>query len=131
MSIVVDASVLVAAVVDSGADGEWAETILSRDFLLAPHLLPVEATNVLRRLESSGKLTRLEAAAAAQDVAQLEIQLLPFAPFAARVWELRRNLSSYDAWYVAIAEQFATVCATLDRRLAKSSGPTCKFLLPP
>lgn len=103
MSIVVDASVLVAAVVDCGAAGEWVEAILSRDFLLAPHLLPVEATNVLRHLKSGGKLNRLEAAAAAQDVAQLEIQLLPF----------------------------ATVCATLDRRLAKASGATCKFLLPP
>lgn len=131
MSIVVDASVLVAAAVDSGADGEWAEAIMSREFLLAPHLLPVEATNVLRRLESGGKLTRLEAAAAAQDIAQLEIQLLPFAPFAERVWELRQNLSSYDAWYVAVAEQFATACATLDRRLANASGPTCEFLLPP
>jgi len=92
--------------------------------------MPVEATNVLRRLEASGKLTRLEAGAAAQDITALPIELLPFAPFAQRVWALRANLSSYDAWYVAIAEHFGIGCATLDRRLAGASGPKCEFLLP-
>lgn len=131
MSLVVDASVLVAAAVDTGADGRWAETILSGQPLIAPHLLLVEAVNVLRRLESSGKLGRLEAAAAVRDAIDLDVELLPFAPFAARVWELRANLAAYDAWYVAIAERFSTACATLDRRLARAAGPTCRFLLPP
>ncbi|MDX1380783.1 MAG: type II toxin-antitoxin system VapC family toxin [Xanthomonadales bacterium] len=131
MNLVVDASVLVAATVDSGAEGAWAESVLTEGDLFAPHLLPVEATNVLRRLEASGALTRLEAAAAAQDLNELNIELLPFAPFAERVWALRPNLSSYDAWYIAIAERFGIGCATLDRRLARASGPTCEILLPP
>lgn len=131
MSLVIDASVLVAAVADSGPRGRWAEGLLVRDPLLAPHLLPVEATNVLRRLEGAGKLDRLEAAAAARDITELPMELLPFAPFAERIWELRRNLSAYDAWYVAIAEAFSVECATLDRRLARASGPQCRFLLPP
>lgn len=56
---------------------------------------------------------------------------VPFAPFAERVWELRANVTSYDAWYVAVAEQFDLPLATLDRRLARSAGPRCRFLLPP
>jgi predicted nucleic acid-binding protein len=131
MSVVVDASLVVAAVVDSGGEGAWAESVLLQGPLLAPHLLPVEATNVLRRLEACGQLTRLEASAAAQDVSAVAIELLPFAPFAERVWALRPNLSSYDAWYVAIAERLDIRLATLDRRLAKANGPTCGFLLPP
>jgi len=131
VSLVVDASVVVAAAVDGGAEGIWAEDILSREPLIAPHLLPVEALNVLRRLEANGKLNRLEAAAAARDVLDLDIELLAFDPFAARVWELRGNLAAYDAWYVAIAELLAMECATLDRRLARAPGPSCRFLLPP
>lgn len=130
MSLVIDASVLVAAAVDNGPRGRWAEGLLTRAPLLAPHLLPVEATNVLRRLEAAGKLGRNDAAAAAGDILDLPLELLPFAPFADRVWALRRNLSAYDAWYVAIAEAFDADCATLDRRLARSSGPECGFLLP-
>lgn len=130
MSLVADASVLVAAAVDTGSSGRWAEELLSRHALIAPHLLPVEASNVLRRLELARKLDRLEAAAAARDINELDIELLPFAPFAERVWELRRNISAYDAWYVAVAEHFSIACATLDRRLARAHGPRCKFLLP-
>jgi predicted nucleic acid-binding protein len=130
MSLVVDASVLVAAAIDTGANGRWAESLLVDQVLLAPHLLPVEVCNVLRRLEASGKLDRLEAASALADCNALEIELLPFAPFAERIWSLRANLSAYDAWYVAIAERFSAECATLDSRLARANGPTCRFVLP-
>lgn len=57
-------------------------------------------------------------------------ELFPFEPFAARVWELRNSVASYDAWYVAMAEDLEYPLATLDRRLAKSGGPKCKFLTP-
>jgi predicted nucleic acid-binding protein len=55
---------------------------------------------------------------------------VPFAPFAERVWELRRNITSYDAWYVAVAEAFDLPLATLDRRLSRASEPSCRFLTP-
>jgi predicted nucleic acid-binding protein len=61
---------------------------------------------------------------------QLDIDLFPFEPFAGRIWELRRNVTSYDAWYVAIAEALKLPLATLDERLSKSNGVTCKFLTP-
>lgn len=131
MSAVVDASVLVAASSDNGNEGTWAEGIVEAGGLVAPHLALVEATNILRRLELAGKLGRLEAGAAARDLLEIELMLVPFAPFGARVWELRRNVTSYDAWYVAIAEELNLPLATLDRPLAAASGPRCRFLLPP
>lgn len=91
----------------------------------------MEATNILHRLEMAGKLGRLEAEDAARDLLMIELELVPFAPFAERVWELRSNVTSYDAWYVAVAEELDFPLATLDRRLAAASGPCCRFLLPP
>jgi len=130
LSVVVDASVLVALTSDAGPAGSWAEELFVGEYLIAPQLALVEATNVLRRLEMAGKLERLEAASAATDLLAINIQLLPFALFADRVWELRANMTSYDAWYVAIAEQLDLPLATLDRRLSDSPGPQCRFLLP-
>jgi predicted nucleic acid-binding protein len=129
VTLVVDASVLVAASIDSGAPGAWALEVLAQGRLYAPHLVMVEATNVLRRLEQAGRVERLEAMEAAGDLERFGLRLLPFGPFAARVWELRTNLSSYDAWYVAIAERLEIRLATLDERLARAPGPSCEFLL--
>ena len=131
MSAVVDASLLVAATSDAGAEGQWAEDVVLAGGLVAPHLALVEATNILRRFELEGRLGRKEAGAAARDLLLFDLELVPFAPFAERVWKLRANVTSYDAWYVAVAEQFDLPLATLDRRLARASGPRCRFLLPP
>ena len=127
---VVDASLLVAATVDDGPEGAWAERVLAGGNLIAPHLVLVEVANVLRRLERAKLLSRLEATAAHDDVIRLDLQLVPYEPFAERVWELRANLSSYDAWYVAVAEFADMPLATLDKRLTRASGPECEFLLP-
>jgi predicted nucleic acid-binding protein len=131
VSAVVDASLLVAATSDMGAEGVWAEGVVSIGNLVAPHLALAEATNILRRLELAGKLGRMEAGAAARDLLLIELDLVPFSPFAERVWELRTNVTSYDAWYVAVAEELDLPLATLDRRLAAATGPRCRFLLPP
>lgn len=130
MSIVVDASVLVAAATDAGAVGTWADRLIAEDAIVAPHLVLVEATNILRRLERNRELTTLEASAAQRDLLDLDLLLVTFEPFAARVWELRRSVTSYDAWYVAVAEAFEAPLATLDRRLRRASGPRCRFLAP-
>ena len=86
---VVDASVFVAALVDSDRDGLWAERLISEGPIAAPELALVEATNVLRRLERAGRISRLEATAASRDVLRLDIEIYPFGPFADRVWDLR------------------------------------------
>ncbi|MGB5816836.1 MAG: type II toxin-antitoxin system VapC family toxin [Thermoanaerobaculia bacterium] len=130
MTAVVDASVLVAAAADAGPEGIWAERLVGNGPLAAPHLVLVEATNILRRLELAQRLTPLEAGSARRDVLHLDIDLLPFEPFADRIWELRKNLTCYDAWYVAVAEALELPLATLDRRLASATGPSCRFLIP-
>lgn len=130
MTVVVDASAVVAALVDSGPDGQWAEALLTDD-LAAPHLLPVEVASVLRRAVHAGDITDDIASLAHADLADLGVALVAYEPVAARAWELRRNLTAYDAWYVAVAELLDAPLATLDQRLARSSGPTCSFRTPP
>ncbi len=130
MSVVLDSSVLVAALVDTGPEGVWSEHIMTGGALYAPALAPVEVTSALRRLESSKKITTPEANSAYEDLLLLEIELFPFAPFASRIWELRATVTSYDAWYVAVAEAVGFPLATLDGRLARAPGPACKFLTP-
>jgi len=128
LNAVVDASVLVRALVDSGPGGEWAESIVGGGSLHAPALALAEATNILRRLELAKEISTAEANAAYEDLLLLNIELFPFEPFAERIWELRHNLTSYDAWYVALAETLRLPLATLDERLAKSKVPDCEFL---
>ena len=131
MTVVIDASALVAALVDSGPEGAWAESLIADGQLVGPELVLAEASNILRRLEQAGSISRIEATASHNDLVQLDIELFPFAPFAERVWELRGNLTCYDAWYVALAEALGGPLATLDRRMTRASGPICPILSPP
>ena len=130
MRAVVDASVLVAALVDTGEDGTWAEAAISEGPLAAPELALAEATNILRRLEQIGRISQLEATASHRDLRRLDLEMYPFAPVADRVWELRFNLTSYDAWYVALAEVLQFPLVTLDRKLSRASGPRCEVIVP-
>ena len=128
MTVVVDASVFIALLLDTGSEGEWAESVIESDDVAAPELAMVETTNILRRLELAKEISSLEAKLAHQDFMRLEIQLFPFSPFAERIWTLRNNLTSYDAWYVALAEALDCSLATLDRKLIRASGTNCKFI---
>lgn len=131
MTLVVDASLVVSALVDSGPTGEWAESLLASGQLSAPHLMPVEVTSILRRAAAKGEITQDVASIAHADLLDLRVELFPFAPFAPRVWELRANVTSYDAWYIALAESLGAGVATLDRRMAQAPGPRCAFKMPP
>jgi predicted nucleic acid-binding protein len=130
LSIVVDSSVLVAALLDSGPHGAWAENVLASGSLYAPQLARVEATNIFRRLERSKVVTTPEANAAQEDLMQLDMELFSFEPFAERIWELRHNITSYDAWYIALAEALKLPLATLDRPLSRVKKVDCAFLTP-
>lgn len=130
MSVVLDASVVVAALVDDGPVGAWAEELLlARPS--APHVLPVEVAQVLRRAVVRGRLPDEVATLAHADLVALPVQLVAYAGVADRVWELRHAVSAYDAWYVAVAELLDLPLATLDTRLARAPGPRCQVLLPP
>ena len=130
MTIVVDASVLVSALVDTGNEGPWAESLIVSEAIVAPEVAMVETTNILRRLELAEVVSSLEAELAHRDLMRLDIQLFPFSPFAKRIWKLRNNMTSYDAWYVALAEALDCSLATLDQKLVRASGSECAFIMP-
>jgi predicted nucleic acid-binding protein len=96
---VIDASLVVAALVDSGDDGVWAAELLATEPLAAPHLMPVEVANILRRAVRNREISDDTAALAHADLLDLRVELFSYAPFADRVWELRANLTAHDAWY--------------------------------
>lgn len=130
MTLVVDSSLVVAALVDSGRVGTWADHLLATDDLAAPHLMPAEVANVLRRAAASGEISADVAALAHADLLSLRIELFAYEPLATRVWELRQNVTAYDGWYVALAESLGARLATLDLRLTKATGPRCAFATP-
>ncbi len=131
MSLVVDAGFVVAALADDAEDGRWAQELLVGTNLAAPHLMPVEATNILRRAALAGDISQDVATLAHADLLGLGVALFPYAPFAQRIWELRGNVTAYDAWYVALAEALGFELATVDLRLSRASGCRCAFLTPP
>lgn len=131
MTLVVDASMVVAALVDSGSSGIWAEALLARENLAAPHLMPVEVANILRRSALFGDITSDIAALAHNDLLDLQVELFPYHPFAERVWQLRENFTAYDACYIALAEMLDAPLATLDHKLVRSDGSCCTFVTPP
>lgn len=103
-----------------------------RDQMLASaHVMPAEVHNALRRMELSGELSPADAIDAREEFSGLNLDLRSFTPFADRVWALRRNLSSYDAWYVALAEALDCPLVTIDHRLSRAVGPECAFVTPP
>ena len=131
MTLVIDASMVVAGLADGGPGGRWAESLLAGDSLAAPHLMPVEVANILRRAALAGDISADVASLAHIDLLDLRVEFFPYQPCAARIWELRDNMTCYDGWYVAVAELLDAPLATLDSRLANSPGPLCQFLLPP
>jgi predicted nucleic acid-binding protein len=82
-------------------------------------------------MEFSRQITSVEATAAHREQSVLDIELFRFAPFSDRIWELRRIVTAYDAWHVAVAELVGAPLATLDRRLTRAQGATNEFTLPP
>ena len=130
MTIVVDSSAVVAALVDGGPDGAWARAGLRSNDLAAPAHLHVEVSNVLRRAVVTGRIGTDVAALAHRDLVDLPLTVFPFEPLADRIWALHPTVTAYDAAFVALAEALDAPLWTLDRRLAGASGPECVFELP-
>lgn len=103
-------SVIVAALVDDGEVGRWAEALLRTDELAAPVLMPIEAANILRRASPSGQISPDAATLAHGDLGQLPVALFP---------------------YALLAEVLDAPLVTLDLRLARTSGLRCAFQTPP
>lgn len=116
---VFDASALFAYVVASRHQEPVRARILgARDGLWAPHLVDAEVGHAVRRSARIGEISAAVGRAALQDLAALPLQRMAHARLLSRAWELRENVSFYDALYVALAERLETPLVTLDRRLA-------------
>lgn len=128
--VVCDASAVVALLLDAGPDGNWATTVLTGVDLVAPALLPFETANIIRRHELAELITADQAAQAHADLLDLAIEQWPYEVLATRAWALRRNLTTYDASYVSLAEHLDVALVTLDRRIGRAPNLRCAVTTP-
>lgn len=124
--IVVDASVLAPALADDGADGDRVRERLRGEQLAAPELIDLEVVSVLRRADRAGRLDDRRSGLVVTDLAALPLRRVPHLPLLSRIWELRDNLTAYDAAYVALAEALAALLLTADGPLGRASGVRCE-----
>ena len=124
--IVIDASVLANVVGDDGPAGRVARNrIAATTRWSAPDLVDVETVSVLRRHWLAGDLTARRFRSAVIDVLSLPIVRFPTGPLMVRAFELRSNLTPYDATYVALAEGLSCELVSADARLARAPGIHC------
>ena len=124
--IVSDASTVVLALGDDGPAGDVARQRLSGERIIAPELLDVEVTAAWRRHEAAGRLDSRRAALARSDLRDLPVERVSHRLLMERCWELRANVTVYDAVYVALAELLDAPLVTADRKLANAPGIRCQ-----
>jgi predicted nucleic acid-binding protein len=121
--IVVDASALLEVLLRTPAAPAVERRLFDAgESLHAPHLIDLEAAQVLRRYAAAGQITAERGRAALDDLAALSLRRYPHDWLMMRVWRLRDNLTAYDAVYVALSEALAAPLLTRDRRLAAAAG---------
>ena len=121
--IVLDASATVDVLLRLGEQAEWVEArVAEAASLHAPHLIDYEVVAALRGRTLAGKVSAARGASALQDYLDLPLRRYPAAHLLKRIWQLRPNLSSYDAAYIALAEALGAPLVTTDGRLARASG---------
>lgn len=126
--IVADASIVANALGDDGLDGAAARAVLRAEHdLAAPDLVDVETVSVLRRRWRNGDLTARRFRSAITDLGDLAIMRHPTLSFMSRAYELRANVTPYDAAYVGLAEALDCELVTADARLAAAPGPRCQI----
>jgi predicted nucleic acid-binding protein len=125
--IVVDASAAIGGLLRDGP----ARDRLASDALHAPHVLDVEVVDVVRKLVLRGALGPEDGVRALATWQRLGVSRYAAAGMLERMWELRHNVSAYDAAYIALAEALGCHLLTADRRLAAADGPRCTIELVP
>jgi predicted nucleic acid-binding protein len=129
--IVIDASALLEVLLEvTSAAGTVAERLSRRgDSIHAPHLLDLEIAQVLRRRAAARLISPERCRRAFEDLARLRMYRHPHNFLLSRVWELRDNLTAYDAVYVALAEFLDASLLTRDRRMANAAGHRARIEL--
>jgi predicted nucleic acid-binding protein len=123
MILVVDASAVLEVLLQTAAGAPLTPRLLRRDTTLhAPHLLDLEVAQVLRRFERRGEIEPSRARQALQDLTAFPLERYSHDLLLPRVWELRQNLTAYDAAYVALAEILEATLLTRDDRIRKAPG---------
>jgi predicted nucleic acid-binding protein len=120
--IVVDASAVLEVLLQTRAAQGIAARLFAADSLHAPHLLDVEVAQVLRRYEARNELSAARGVEALADLAAFPLTRYPHDVLLPRIWELRANLTAYDAAYIALAEALRATVITRDERLAAAPG---------
>jgi predicted nucleic acid-binding protein len=121
--IVVDASAVLEALLRTPAAGAVERRLFATSQTLhAPHLLDVEVAQVVRRYAANGEIDVERGRMALDDLVDLPLHRYPHDFLLPRVWDLRNNITAYDAMYVALAEMLDAPIITRDKRLAASTG---------
>ena len=121
--MVLDASAAVELLLNTASGGRLAARLADEmDIVHTPHLIDLEIAQVLRRYALSGVIDEETAAVALRRWRDFDVERYPHEPLLDRVWQLRANVSAYDAVYVALAEALSDVLVTGDRRLARAPG---------
>jgi len=122
--IVLDASAVVAVLVGPGSGAERIRGKVESpgESLHVPHVMDLEVLHALRRQTLLGTLSRERGAEAIEDLKNIAFVRYPHASLVDRVWELKENLTAYDAAYVALAEALDAPLVTMDARLAQAPG---------
>lgn len=123
--IVVDASTIVTALADDGPDGDRARSRLQGERIVAPHLIDLEVVSAWRRLSARGDLDARRVELALRDLEALRVERVPHGRLLDRCWQLRDNLTIYDAVYIALAEALGVTLVTADRRIKTAPSPRC------
>jgi predicted nucleic acid-binding protein len=129
--IVVDASAILEVLLNTPAAERVSARLLDRrETLHAPHLLDLEVVQVLRRYEAAGDLSAERAALALEDLAAFPLRRYPHDMLVGRIWELRKNVTAYDAAYLALAEALGATLVTRDVRLARMRRLSARVEVP-
>ena len=120
--IVVDTSAVLSILLGRPEVLGLADRVLSDGDLHAPHLLDVEFQHALGRLARTGAISDDRASDARTDLADMAVVRYPHVPLADRMWELRHDMTAYDAVFVVLAEILAVPLITCDARLARAPG---------
>ncbi len=126
----VDASILANVIGDDGVDGQRARSeVRTAGELAAPDLVDVETVAVLRKRWIAGTISDNRFAEAIDDLEAIELERYPPLPLMRRSYELRANVTAYDATYIALAEVLGCDLLTGDNRLRRAPGPRCVMRL--